>query len=174
MKRVIYAAVITMLAAGSLWTRAYAGDKGKNSQTPSVESRAAQWQEHLGLSPEQSEKLQAAFKAEKDAMRPLRRELRDALAQLKDRVEDKAVDKDIVSALDRLEAAHKAIRIEEEKSQAQLATLLPPMARAKMALQRAKHMRSKGSWKPHMERPHGDKYRPAASQPEEKSENQEN
>ncbi|MBI4347954.1 MAG: hypothetical protein HY553_13940, partial [Elusimicrobia bacterium] len=49
---------------------------------------ASHFAERLGLSKEESEKVQSAFKEERKKLRPLERELRDAVVKLRDQVED--------------------------------------------------------------------------------------
>ena len=141
MKRSIYVllAAAVLFGAAAL-PRALAADAAKGTQAGPKEKRAEKWLEKSGLSQEQADKLKAAFKAEREAMKPLRRELRDALLKLKDKVEDEAGDKDVQAALDRVEQAHKAIQVEREKSQANLASFLPATQRAKMMLRMAGRM----------------------------------
>lgn len=127
--------------------------------------RGERWKAELGLTDEQAAKLKDARTAEKEALKPLRRELRDALAKLSDQVEDKASDKDIQASLDRVDRARKALRDEQEKTRAKNAALLTPTQRAKMALAFAKRgrgrmekgMKGRGGWMSHgHEREDGD------------------
>ncbi|MFA6093137.1 MAG: periplasmic heavy metal sensor [Elusimicrobiota bacterium] len=96
--------------------------------------------EKMGLSKEQSEKLKAAHKAQQEAVKPLQRELRDAMQKLGDQVEDKADEKALQASLDNIDRIQKALEAQHEKFQAELASFLPASARAKMMLHMHKGM----------------------------------
>jgi len=143
MKRSIQAMLAVALVASAFAFRAGAEEGGKDSNG----EHKGRWAEKWGLSEDESAKLKDSFKAQREASKPMRLELRDALVKLHDQVEDKASDKDIQASLDRLEQAHRALRAEREKFRAKLATMLTPTQRAKMALRMARmHMRGRGGW----------------------------
>ena len=105
------------------------------------------WFKKAGLTEEQRGKVKEAFKAEREASKPLRRELRDAVQKLEDAVEDEAGDKALETALTRVEKARNALEAQREKSHAKLASLFTPAQRAKMVLRRARHMEGReGRW----------------------------
>jgi Spy/CpxP family protein refolding chaperone len=87
--------------------------------------------EKLGLTDEQVKKLQA-LKEGRDAMKGIRRELRDKMTKLGDMVEDKASEAQLAAALkeiDALEAKQKALM---EKQKAEFEAILTATQRAKM------------------------------------------
>ncbi|MBI5242493.1 MAG: periplasmic heavy metal sensor [Elusimicrobia bacterium] len=93
-----------------------------------------------GLSEEQKEKLQAAMKAEREAMKPLQRQLRDAVTKLSDLIEDEAGDKELEAAMDKVEKLHKEMQAQREKSQAHLKVMLPVKQRAMMMIRMSRGM----------------------------------
>ncbi|MBI4423504.1 MAG: periplasmic heavy metal sensor [Elusimicrobia bacterium] len=94
----------------------------------------ARWAEHMGLSKDQAGKLESAFQERRKAMKPLRRELRDAMLQLRDKVEDEAGDAAMKPALDRVQKAKQAVRAEQERFHAKLGETLSPRQRARFLL----------------------------------------
>lgn len=122
---------MTLLLAGGLSLAKAQGPK--EPKAAAGESRKGAHWEKMGLSKEQGEKLEASMKAEREAMKPLQREMRDALTKLRDLVEDKAGDKDLQAGIDRVNGARKAIQAEHDRFEATLASL-PVLARAKMLL----------------------------------------
>ncbi len=101
------------------------------------------WAGKMGLTDEEAGKLKEAFKAEREAAKPLRRGLRDALTKLHDQVQDKASDKDLQASLDRVDQAREALRAEHEKFRKKVAGMIPVEKRAKIALMMA-HRRKHG------------------------------
>jgi Spy/CpxP family protein refolding chaperone len=93
-----------------------------------------------GVSEEQKEKLQAAMKAEREVMKPLQRDLRDAVTKLSDLIEDGAADSELQAGMDRVEKAQKAIEAQREKSQAQIKAMMPIKQRAMMMVRMAQGM----------------------------------
>lgn len=132
MKRWSWIALVGLLGFLSGAARAELKEEG---------GRRAEWRarfaERMGLSKEDTEKLEAAFKERRKVMKPLRRDLRDAMLKLRDQVEDEAGDDALKAALERVDKARKALRSEAERSQAKLAEILPPSKRAKLLLARA-------------------------------------
>ena len=93
-----------------------------------------------GLSQEQREKVQAAMKAEREAMKPLHRDLRDSITKLSDLLEDGAGEKELQTQMDRVEKVRKAIQTQREKSEAKISAMLPVKQRAMMMVRMAHQM----------------------------------
>lgn len=131
-----------LLLTGSLLCVALAPvgakEEGKDGEPGMHEHHGGPWK-MMGFTDEEAAKMKEAFKAERTAMKPLRREMRDARIKLRDLVEDKAGDKDLTAALDRVESAKKALRAEGEKFHAKLAAGMTPLQRAKAALFMSRH-----------------------------------
>jgi Spy/CpxP family protein refolding chaperone len=121
--------------------RAYGIDPADDPAKNADASPHGQWAEHcpLGLSKDQQQKMKDAFKAERETMKPLRRELRDALLKLKDMVEDKASDTDLQAAMDRVAKAKTALHTEKEQFRAKMDGILTASQRAKKLLFRMHH-----------------------------------
>lgn len=93
--------------------------------------------EKAGLSKEQAEKLKDAFQEGRKTMRPLRRELRDAMTRLHDQVEDEADDAALKATLERIDKAKQAVASERARLQATLGGMPPVKQRVKWLLARA-------------------------------------
>ncbi|MDE2491343.1 MAG: periplasmic heavy metal sensor [Elusimicrobia bacterium] len=128
MKRIIVAALAAALLAGPLTVRAQDGSGG--GMRGRMESRL---KARLGLSDEQVSKLEAAAKAHRAEMKPLRDKARAALRKLRERVRAKASDGEVAAALSALTAARRDEAAAEEKYQESL-TFLTPTQRAKLLL----------------------------------------
>ncbi len=113
-----FAGVFALVASAAV-----AGEKGR-------------WGEKAGLSKEQAEKLKESFKEGQKTMRPLHRELRDAMTKLHDQVEDDADEAALKGTLERIEKAHQALLSERTKFHTKLAASLPVKQRAKLLLAR--------------------------------------
>ncbi len=103
-----------------------------------------------GLSKDQRQKMQAAFKAEEPAIKPLRRALRDAVIKLKDRLEDTASSNDLLSSIDDVTKARQALQAERRQFRAKINTILTPAQRAHALLFRMhRHhgMRRGSAWR---------------------------
>jgi Spy/CpxP family protein refolding chaperone len=146
MKRSIHAALAAaVLLTGLCAPRLRADDGDKKSDK---DGRKAEWaakrQEHLkkklDLTDDQAAKLAAAFKAERETMKPLREKSKETSKALRELVRNKASDKDISAALDKQDAARKAAMAERQKFQASLDSILKPTQRAKLRLMREKMM----------------------------------
>ncbi|MBI4346870.1 MAG: hypothetical protein HY553_08440, partial [Elusimicrobia bacterium] len=87
---------------------------------------------------EESQKLEAAFKEKRKKLRPLQRELRDAVLKLRDQVEDEADDKALTATLERVEKAKLALDDARHKFHKRLGDMLPPASRAKLVLAHAR------------------------------------
>jgi Spy/CpxP family protein refolding chaperone len=152
MKRFIcaaFAAALLIPGPGAINARAHdgaeEGEAGERAAPPPhgmPGKMDARMKEHLGLTDEQSAKLKDAMKANGEAMKPLFRQVRDAMTKLDDKVKDKAPDADIQAALDAVKAAHKAIAAHQEKFHETLASFLTPTQQAKMLLDMAARMRA--------------------------------
>src|SRR5207249_926602 len=71
--------------------------------------------EALGLSDEQSKKLESAHKAHEAAAKPLHEALEKAMRKLHGELEIEAPEADVQAALEKAQSAEKALRAEEEK-----------------------------------------------------------
>ena len=132
-------------AAGILLTApwglapAQAKTSSKDAAASQGQRRRTLWERKLGLSEKDAKKLDDAFQSERLTMRPLHRELRDALQKLSDQVEDKAADADIQATLDRVQKARQALQTEMISFRSKLAGILTPTQRAKMMLWHMRH-----------------------------------
>lgn len=158
MKRSLHAVLAAaVLLTGLCAPRLRADDGDKKSDK---DGRRAEWaakrKEHLkkklDLSDDQAAKLDAAFKAERETMKPLREKSKEASKALRELVDKKGSDKDVAAALDKLDGAHKAVMAERQKFSAGLDSILKPTQRAKMRLMREKMMHRRmamGGWGRH-------------------------
>lgn len=99
---------------------------------------ASHFAERLGLSKEESQKLELAFKEKRSTLRPLKRELRDAMLKLRDQVEDETDDKALAATLERVEKAKLALQEARHKFHKKLGEMLPPKQRAMVVLAHAR------------------------------------
>jgi len=149
MKRIISTAMGLGLLAGALALPAAlrAEDKravkheghGKKGR----EALADRIREELGLSKDQEAKLKVARRAKRDNDAVSTAELGAATRKLEDQLEDKASDKDLAATLDRVRAARVAMREEEDRYEAVVASILTPTQRAKAVLAIKTHMRGR-------------------------------
>lgn len=131
MKRIISMATAAGLLAGALLLPASlrAEDKpGKGGKEAFVE----RMKEKFGISEEQAAKLKAAKRARRDADAVIHAEIQAAMRKLSDQIEDKAPEKDLSATLDKIAAARKSMRAEEDKFEAALTSILTPTQRAQM------------------------------------------
>ena len=155
MKRIICAVIAAgLMAAGPLAGRARAEEGGKDEGRHS-EHAEKMMKEHLGLSDDQAAKLKAAWKAEKDAVKPLHEQSKEAERKLEEEVRGLASDKEISATLDQLDAGRKAMAAEHQKLESSLASILKPYQRAKMRLFMKEH-RKHGDRKGGKDRHHDD------------------
>ena len=98
------------------------------------------WKERFGLSDEQAAKLKAARRANRDALTPLRDKMEDELDKLRGLVKEGKDEKAIAASLESVKSLHKAVRAEEERFHAALASALSPLQQAKMLLAMMRHM----------------------------------
>ncbi len=138
-KAALVAATGLLLTVPLGLSRAQAKDSEKSNAPSWEQQRRGMWERHLGLSEKDAKKLDAAFQSEKLTMRPLHRELRDALIKLSDQVKDKAADAEIQATLDRVQKAKQALQTEMASFRTKLAGILTPTQRAKMMLWRMRH-----------------------------------
>lgn len=94
----------------------------------------------LGLSGDPAEKMKAAMKAHRDAVKPLRKDARADMKKLRDQIKNKANDAAVAATLAKMEISHKAIQAENEKLKAATDSLLTPTQRAKLLLKMMKRM----------------------------------
>lgn len=111
------------------------------------------WQEKLGLSSDQADKLKAAMKAKKEAEKPLQKQLAEDLKKLGAEITLKYKDSDIQATLDDMTTARKAMQAAHENFISSLNSFLTPTQRAKMLLSMMKRMGQGGrgheSWGEH-------------------------
>lgn len=124
-----------VLCVGAMVAQAKAKDE---KGTWRDDERKARLVERLGLTEAQADKLEAAMKERKKAMRPLRRELRDAMLKLRDQVEDEAGDDAIKGTLERLKKAKRALVDEKDRFLTKVGEIVPPTQSAKLLLARGK------------------------------------
>ena len=138
-----------------------AADKNQPNAQAESEHHHGWMKEKLGLSDEQSQKVEAAWKGHREALKPLREQLRKAVKKVRGELDIEASDKDIQAALEQVAKARKALSAKEEELRQALDAMLTPAQRAKMLLLREKMMRhgmmTKG--KCHDGRPRRDKDR---------------
>ena len=130
--------IITMALAGALLLpavlHAEGGPEGKPGFGGKKEAFKERMKEKFGISDEQEAKLKAAKRARRDGMAAVKSEIGAAMRKLSDQLEDKAPEKDLSATLDRIVAARKSMRAEEDKFEAALTSILNPTQRAQMLL----------------------------------------
>lgn len=143
MKRIISMATAAGLLAGALLLPAAlrAEDKpGKGGKEAFVE----RMKEKFGISEEQASKLKAAKRARRDADAAIHADIQAAMRKLSDQIEDKAPEKDLSATLDKIVAARKSMRAEEDKFEAALTSILTPTQRAQMLVAMKGRMGKRG------------------------------
>ncbi|MFA5138931.1 MAG: hypothetical protein WC728_06820 [Elusimicrobiota bacterium] len=80
------------------------------------------------------------MQAEQRAMKPLRRDLRDAALRLKDLVEDEASDKELQAGMDQVQKARKAMEARREKFAKELEAKMSLRERAMMMVRSVAEM----------------------------------
>lgn len=155
MKRIAFTTAAAMLLAGLCAVHTRAQDDGPRADGPRRHARMggaganeergprpefaermqARIKEDLGLSDDQSAKLEAAMKQRAQDETPLREKLIDQTKKLSDLVKKDAADAEIQAALDALKAARKEMLAGNEKFENSLTSFLKPKQRAKMMLQ---------------------------------------
>src|SRR5437773_1786730 len=116
MNRLIPAVLLAALAAAPALAHDEVADKSgpmhhETAAEEGVERRELsvdKVKKELGLSEEQAGKLDAAVKAKREAVKPLREQLKAGFDLLSSQVDAKAADADIAATLDKIAAAHKA------------------------------------------------------------------
>ena len=145
MKRIISTVTAAAMLAGALALPAILRAEGKpEGQEGKKGEFAERMREKLGISEEQEAKLKTAKRARRDGTEAAMSDVKAAVRKLHDQLEDKASEKDLSATLDKLVAARKAMRAEEDKFEATLSAALTPTQRAKMVVAMAGHMRGKG------------------------------
>ena len=159
MKRIAFTAAAAMLLAGPWAVHSRAQDDDPRTDGPRRHARMggpgadeergprpefaermkARIKEELGLSDEQSAKLEAAMKQRAQDEIPLSEKLIDQTKKLSDLVKKDAADAEIQAALDALKAARKEMLDGNEKFENSLASFLKPKQRAKMMLRMERH-----------------------------------
>ena len=150
MKRIIPTVMAAGLLAGALMIPAMLRAEDKpaekhegHGEKGGRDAFAEHMREALGLSEEQEAKLKTARRTKRDKAAGAMAELGAATRQLEDQLEDKASEKDLSATLDRVQAARDAMRAEEDRFEAALASILTPTQRAKMVLAIKAHMRGR-------------------------------
>lgn len=147
MKRIMTMAAAAGLLAGALLLPAALRAEGKpeaHGDKGGKEAFGERMREKLGITEEQEAKLKAARRAKRDAAAAGLAELGAATRKLQDQLEDKASEKDLSATLDKLSAARKTMRAEEEKFEATLSSILSPTQRAKLIVAMKGRMRGHG------------------------------
>lgn len=158
MKRIISMATAAGLLAGALLlpaaVRAEDGPKGKAAY--GKEGFKERMREKFDISEEQEAKLKAARRARRDADAAIHADMQAAMRKLSDQIEDKAPEKDLSATLDKIVAARKSMRAEEDKFEAALTSILTPTQRAQMLVAMKGRMGKKHGGKPRGGRKMGD------------------
>ena len=135
MRHSICAALVACLAALPLYATETHSDR-KAEPKAAAESghrrMADRMKEKLGLNDEQAEKLDAAWQAHREAVKPLREQLHKALRKVHGQLEIEASDKDIQAALDQVEKARGSLRAEADQFKKTMEAMLTPTQREKM------------------------------------------
>jgi Spy/CpxP family protein refolding chaperone len=138
MKNLVLAALASLvLTAGPVSARADDGKSGAD-QKPRAEWAAKMKQrlkERLDLSDEQADKLEAAMKSSRDAMKPLWEKARAADRKLSELV-SAGTDAEVAAALKDADAARKDLTSERAKLEESLASILKPRQLAKLRVER--------------------------------------
>lgn len=113
------------------------GGGGPDAMREKMEARA---KEMLGLTDDQEAKFKDAMKAHGEAVKPLKRKLRDGMTKLGDQLQDKADDSAVKATLDSLKATRQAMTAEQEKFHDGLASFLTPTQQGKLVLGMAMKM----------------------------------
>jgi Spy/CpxP family protein refolding chaperone len=139
--------IMCMALAGVLLLPAALRAEGKPEGKPEAhgekggkESFKERMKEKFDISDEQEGKLKAAKRARRDGEAAIHAEIGAAIRKLQDQVEDKASEKDLSATLDKIVAARKSLRAEEDKFEAALSSILTPTQRAKMLVAMKGHM----------------------------------
>lgn len=140
MKRIISMLTAAGLLAGALLLPAGLRAEGKEGgEKGGKEAFMERMREKFGISEEQEAKLKAARRARRDGDAAAQEQIGAAMRKLQDQLEDKAPEGDISATLDRIVAARKTMRSEEDKFEASLTSILTPTQRAKMLLAMKAH-----------------------------------
>jgi Spy/CpxP family protein refolding chaperone len=124
-----------LLAAAPSGLRAEDEDGGGGK--PPHEMSAKKLKDKLGLTDEQVTKLDAAWKAQKEAAKPLHEQMKKDMDKLKEQVDKKAGDDEIKSTLDSLKSDRQAMMESMKKAHEASDGILTPTQRAKMILKMA-------------------------------------
>jgi Spy/CpxP family protein refolding chaperone len=136
---------LTLLTASlSFWGASIRADEGDG---PGYQQRDGMgehkdWKEKLGLSDDQSKKMDAIRDAEKAEMKPLREKMRTLKEKLKWQVDAKASDKEIKATLDELETSFSSMQSAEKKYRDQKKSILTPSQQAQVFLMMSDHSRA--------------------------------
>lgn len=139
MKRIISTVTAAGLLAGALMLPAMLRAEGKPEGKPGAygekggkEAFMEHMKEKFRLSEDQAAKLKAAHRAKRDAAAASMAELGALTSKLHDQLEDKAAEKDLAATLDKIVAARKSMRADEEKFEASMSSILTVTQRAQM------------------------------------------
>ncbi len=97
------------------------------------------WKEKLGLTDEQSKKMEAIHTAQKAEMEPLHEKMRVLKEKLRWQVDAKATDKELKATLDELNASFTSVQSAEQKYRKQSEDVLTPSQQAKSFLFMSEH-----------------------------------
>ena len=147
MKHVICATLLASLVAVPLCatkTHNNQKDDSKAATTSGHRRMADRMKEKLGLNDAQAKKLDAVSQEQRTAVKPLQEALSKAIRKINGLLDIEASDKDIQAALDQVEQARQSLRVETDKFQKTMETMLTPTQRAKMLIMHEKMMRRGG------------------------------
>jgi Spy/CpxP family protein refolding chaperone len=116
-------------------------DDSKTEAKPGHHRMSERMKEKLDLTEDQAKKLEAAWQEHREAAKPLREKMHQALRKVHGALEMEASDQDIQAALDQVEKARGALRADSDKLKKTMEALLTPTQRAKMLVMREKMMR---------------------------------
>lgn len=90
--------------------------------------------EKLGLTDDQISKIKDLFKSQREAMTPLKDQMKIDMAILQQKVDTKASDGDLKKLLDKLDGEQKQMQASREKMKDQMRSILTPTQQAKFVL----------------------------------------
>jgi len=131
--------IVSALLMSTPAIRAYADETGSPAMEapdhgPEQAPDAAKLQKKLGLTDDQTKKLESILQSQKAALQPLHEKMRDSMKTLRQQVDQKASDDDIKKTLDALKTNRDDMMAQHKQFQDQIQALLTPTQQAKMLL----------------------------------------
>jgi len=121
----------------ALWAKDTCKDCATDSKEHHLDPKKLQ--KKLGLSDEQTAKIDGLIQSKKGTIKPLREKQMGLVKKLQQQVDQKASDSDIQATLADLKANRNVMRDQMEQFQSQMQDILTPTQQAKMFLKRMKH-----------------------------------